>query len=35
MRLLLDVGISVVLAAILRGHGHDVVHVLDSGLATL
>jgi predicted nuclease of predicted toxin-antitoxin system len=35
MRLLLDMGISVSLTAILRSHGHDAVHVHERGLSTL
>jgi len=35
MRLLLDMGISVGLTAILRSQGHDAVHVSERGLRTL
>jgi predicted nuclease of predicted toxin-antitoxin system len=35
MRLLLDMGISVGVADILRSHGHDVAHLQERGLDTL
>jgi predicted nuclease of predicted toxin-antitoxin system len=35
MRLLLDMGISVGLAGVLRSHGHDVAHLQERGLDTL
>ena len=35
MRMLLDMGISVGVADILRSHGHDVAHLQERGLDTL